>query len=254
MLVEPPRPVVPARAGLTIAAGVPLRTAASVAALVLAVLSRGDVVVLAALLALAAWHLPAVGAVVPALLASAWRWGSTSLDALAGAQAVLGPAGWTGPAAAAASAWVAAVAVVLAAPRRRGWGVATEVEVRGFHLLLADVPGVAAAVATGATAAVVVAGPAPGGAVWVRVLATVVATGLALVVAAWRTPRRGAVIDGIAIVAGLGALALAGLDAPALSGTFDGAALRTGAALAVAVAALAAVGERTVTAMRQQRA
>lgn len=237
MLVEPPRPVVPARAGLTIAAGVPLRTAASVAALVLAVLSRGDVVVLAALLALAAWHLPAVGAVVPALLASAWRWGSTSLDALAGAQAVLGPAGWTGPAAAAASAWLAAVAVVLAVSGR-----------------LPRPPSLVLAVATGATAAVVVAGPAPGGAVWVRVLATVVATGLALVVAAWRTPQRGAVIDGIAIVAGLGALALAGLDAPALSGTFDGAALRTGAALAVAVVALAAVGERTVTAMRQQRA
>lgn len=253
MLVEPPRPVVPARAGLTIAAGVPLRTASSVAALVLAVLSRGDVVVLAALLALAAWHLPAVGAVVPALLASAWRWGSTSLDALAGAQAVIGPAGWTGPKAAAASAWLAAVALVLAVPGRRP-RLTTEGGGTGGPSAALDASNLVLAIATGATAAVVIAGPAPGGAVWVRVLATVVATGLAFVVAARRTPRRGAVIDGVAIVAGLGALALAGLDAPALSGTFDGAALRTGAALALAVAGLAAVGERTVTAMRHQRA
>lgn len=252
MLVEPPRPLVPARAGLTIAAGAPLRTAAAVAALVLAVLSRGDVVVLAALLACAAWHPPALGAVVPALLASAWRWGSTSLDALAGAQAVLGPAGWTGTAAAAASSWLAAVALVLAVPGRLR---PPPIEVGGMggpHGAL-DAPNLVLAGATGAAAAVVVAGPAVGGAVWVRVLATVVATALALVVTAWRTPRRATLVDGVAIAAGLGALVLAGLDAPALSGTLDGAALRTGAAVAVAVTGVAVVGERAVTAMRRQR-
>jgi hypothetical protein len=80
-----------------------------------------------------------------------------------------------------------------------------------------------------------------------------VATALALVVTAWRTPRRATLVDGVAIAAGLGALVLAGLDAPALSGTLDGAALRTGAAVAVAVTGVAVVGERAVTAMRRQR-
>lgn len=277
MLVEPPRSLVPARAGLTIATGGPLRTAVSVAAVVLAVLSRGDVVVLAALLVLAAWHLPAVGAVVPALLASGWRWGSTSLDALAGAQAVLGPAGWTGPAAAVASSWLAALALVLALPGRlarpaigvAGMGgppgapdaphplrsvVRRQVGSMGGPGRAPDAPNLVLAVATGAAVAAVVAGPAPGGALWVRVVATTIATGLALVVGAWRTPRLGALIDGIAIGAGLGALALAGLDAPALSGTFDGVAARTGLALGLAVAGVAAVGQRAVAAMRQQRA
>lgn len=278
MLVEPPGPLVPAGAGLTTAAVGPLRTAASVAAAVLAVLSRGDVIVLAALLALAAWRLPAVAAAVPALLATAWRWGSTSLEALAGAQAVIGPAGWTGPTPAAVSSWLAAAALVLAVPgrqprspiepggmgdplgapdapnplrsvmRRRGRGMG------GPQAPAPGAPSLLGALAAGAAAAAVVAGPAPGGALWVRVLATIVATGLAVAVHAQRAPRLGAVIDGAAVVAGLGALALAGLDAPALSGTLDGPALRTGAALALAVAGLAVVGERTVTAMRRQRA
>ena len=83
---------------------------------------------LAALLALAAWRpLPAV-AIVTALVATAWRWSSTALEDIAGAQAVLGPAGVVDPPAAAAAAWLGAVAVLLATPdlrirargRRRG--------------------------------------------------------------------------------------------------------------------------------------
>ena len=96
-----------------------VRSAAAVAALVLAILSRGDALVLGALLVVVAWHLPAL-AVIPALLAASWRWGSTSLDALAGAQAVLGPAGFVGPTAAAAGSWLAAVANVLSPPPEGG--------------------------------------------------------------------------------------------------------------------------------------
>ncbi|MFL6204248.1 MAG: hypothetical protein ACJ739_02775, partial [Acidimicrobiales bacterium] len=95
---------------------VALRAAALVAALVLALLSRGDVIVLAALLAVGAWSpLPAI-AVVTALLAAAWRWSSTALEDIAGAQAVLGPAGVVDPPTHAAAAWLGAVAIVLATP------------------------------------------------------------------------------------------------------------------------------------------
>ena len=51
-------------------------------------------------------------------LAFAARWGTTSLDAISGAQAVLGPAGVVGPPLAAASAWCGAAALVLAVPGR----------------------------------------------------------------------------------------------------------------------------------------
>ena len=63
-----------------------------------------------------AWRpLPAV-AIVSALAATAWRWSSTALEDIAGAQAVLGPAGRRRPAAAAVAAWLGALAIVLATP------------------------------------------------------------------------------------------------------------------------------------------
>lgn len=261
-----------------------LRAAAAVAALVLAVLSRGDALVLAALLVVAAGRAPAL-AVVPALAASSWRWGSTSLEALAGGQAVLGPAGWVEPPSAAASAWLAALAIVLAMPRRPtssgtdvggmgGPAGATRAPKVGLAGRLAAVGGMGGparatgapnvtrhlpllvAVAAGATTAAVVAGPAPGGDLWVRAVGTAVGVLLALGVAGLRgrVARAASILDGTALSAGLAALVAASLDAPGWSGTVDVAALGEGLAITATVLSLtlvvlalpAALGNRRV--------
>ena len=78
------------------------------AATVVGVLSRGDALVLAVLLTLAAFDLAAGATSILVALAVLARLGTTSLTAMAGAQAVLGPAGATGPAIGALSAWLAA--------------------------------------------------------------------------------------------------------------------------------------------------
>jgi hypothetical protein len=111
----------------------------------MAAAATGDVVLLAVLLGIAAGDVIAGVVAGAASLSVLVRWGGTSLQALAGAQAVLGGAGWTGPAGAALSSWAAAAALVLVSPR--GW-----------------LP----SAAFGLTAAVVVAGPGIGGAVAVR--------------------------------------------------------------------------------------
>jgi len=202
-----------------------LRAVALAAALVLAVLSRGDVFVLAGLLAVGAWRpLPAV-AIASALAASAWRWGSTSLEDIAGAQAVLGPAGWVDPPSAAVGSWLGAAAIVLACSAPPGrWGR------------------VVAALAAGAAAAAVVAGPAPGGALWARAVVGALAALAAHLVSGLRGGggRRAAALDGLAIASGAGALALVGLDAPAWEGGFDAAALREGVLVATAAGLIVA--------------
>ena len=96
-----------------------LRVAALGAASAVAVLSRGDALVLAVLLGVTAFDLAsgtAAGLVAVGTLA---RLGTTSLAAAAGAQSVLGPSGITGPPSAALSAWLGAAALVLASPP--GW-------------------------------------------------------------------------------------------------------------------------------------
>jgi hypothetical protein len=234
-----------------------LRLATAAAALVLAVASRGDALGLSALLVVATWHLPSAVAIVLALAGSSWRWGSTSLEALAGAQAVLGPAGWTGSAAGAASSWLAAGAVVLAAGLHPTPG-RDEVGARAGTAPAPRTSNLVLAVAAGATAAAIVAGPAPGGVLVVRVLAGLVATGVVLVLLGRGVRHRAGVgaraMDIIAVAAGLGAVLLASVDAPAWSGTVDGGALRVGALLAVAVGALVAVGGSTVGAMGNREA
>jgi hypothetical protein len=227
-----------------------LRAAALAAALVLAVLSRGDVIVLAVLLVALAWRPVAVIAVAPALVAGGWRWGSTALEDIAGAQAVLGPAGTVGSATAAASAWVAAGAVLLVTP-----ALGTRSDGRGWP---PAIPAWLIAAAVGTSAAAIATGPAPGGAMWVRIFGSVVATGAALLVATRRRPdasaRRwstSAALDVAAGVAGIAALGLVAIDAPPWSGTIDGAALRTGAVLAVASVALVVAAVGVVGALRQ---
>ncbi len=215
-----------------------LRATAATAALVLAVLSRGDALVLAALVALAAWRPLPAAAVTMALGATAWRWGSTSLEEIAGAQAVLGPAGWVGANVDAVAAWLGALALVLAVPRLGG-----------------RAPQLVTAVATGAAAAAVVAGPAPGGDVWVRAIAGVVATGAAVVVA--RLRRAGGVtvlaLDAAALVAGVASLVAVGQESGPWAGTVSSDAVREGMAVAAAAGAVVLVVQLGRAVMEQRR-
>jgi hypothetical protein len=192
VLVEPPRPHVRYRAttssdgrALT-PSGPDLRHGAAAAAATVALLSTGDVVLLAVLLGLASGDLVATAAVSAAGLSVAFRWGSTSLDAIAGAQSVLGPGGAVGSGLAATAAWCAAAALVLASPR--GWR----------------------APAFGLAAALCVAGPAAaeGGDLALRVAAGAVGVGLA-VLAGRILPRAAARPSalGFAVVAGVLAVA-----------------------------------------------
>jgi hypothetical protein len=143
----------------------------------------GDILLLGALLAILAVDLVAGAGVALAAASVLVRWGSSSLDALAGNQAVLGAAGWSGPAAAAASAWCAAGAMIAASPG-----------------------GLVPSAAFGLAAANVVAGPGFGGDVVVRVAASAVG-----VAAAWAVGRAGvpAMTRLVAVAAGALAVALA---------------------------------------------
>jgi hypothetical protein len=148
------------------------RAALLVAALALALSSRGDVVVLTVLLGFGAGRRASGVAAAAALTAALVRWGSPSLGAIAGAQAVLGPAGWTGSIFAVASAWTGAAALMLAAISfDRTSTMLTALSVAPFAIAAADV----------------IAGPAPGGALAVRVVASAIAIVLSTVVARWRS-------------------------------------------------------------------
>jgi len=220
MLVEPPRPRVSGRAGPPVlntvaprvrlrrrgevgpaprrsgpierrdgSALVPVRLALLVAAFVLAVASRGDVFVLALVLGLGVGRRASAFAAVVGLVAAMVRWGSPSLRAIAGAQAVLGPAGWTGSRAAVASAWLGAMALVAAARRGpRVVSLATCVSLAPFAVAAADV----------------VVGPSLGGAVGWRVLASIAAFGLALVFSRWRSAPEYAIAFGLAALLAAG--------------------------------------------------
>ena len=192
-----------------------LRRVTAGAATVVAVGSIGDLIVLAALLVLASGELaPALTAVLVAG-AVVLRFGSSSLSAVAGAQAVLGPAGVVGPASAAASGWLGAAGLVVAAPP--GW----------------------AAVAFGLCAAVIVGGPAPRtpSDLGVRVAASLVAVAVAAGASRW-LPRRAAWLG---VAAGAGSVALAARRWRTVVAPGWGPAQR-GLAVAVAVSLLVAVG------------
>jgi len=247
VLVEPPRQDVPPRHGVT---PLGLRAAALTAALVLAVLSRGDVIALAVLLAVGTWRpLPTV-AIVSALGATAWRWSSTGLDDITGAQAVLGPAGVVDPPLAAVAAWVSALAIVLATPNL--------VEAHRREIADGDVGLVVLAwlpwVTSGATAALIVAGPALGGDVWARLLATAVGVALAAWVGGGRSPFSRAVLERAAAGLGLASLVAVAIDAPTLGEVLDVDALVEGVALGLAAGALAWAVGAVVTHHQRARA
>lgn len=223
-----------------------VRGTAATAALVLAALSRGDAIVLAALLLIAVSR-PLALAVVPALLAASWRFASTSLEAVAGAQAVLGPAGLVGPVRAAAASWLAATALVLCTPAWAGLRTGPTAAPARALQAIGGVTGLTAA-ALGAAAAAVVAGPSLQGDWWVRVLATGLAVALGLGVGRLRQWRAGP-FDALALAAALGAVALGASEAPTWSGTVDAGAARSGLVLAAAVAAVASVGSTALRAL-----
>ena len=149
----------------------------------------------------------AVGAVAFAGLALVERWGTTSLDAVAGAQSVLGPGGLVGPPNAAASAWFAAAALVLASPWVDGDDGPAERRVAPSALALA--------LATGPAAAVMVAGPHFATDLPVRLAATLVGVVLAAGVASFRWPQ---VTTAVALASGVIAAALAAMAATARVG------------------------------------
>ena len=91
-------------------------------------------VLLAALLGVAGGDVLAAAAAAVAALSFAVRWGATSLEAIAGAQAVLGPGGAVAPPVATASAWCAALALLLLSPRdwrAPAFGLAAAIGVAG---------------------------------------------------------------------------------------------------------------------------
>jgi hypothetical protein len=138
------------------------------------------------LLGIVALDLATVMVAGAAITASVLRWGSSSLPAIAGAQAVLGPAVLVAPAAAALSAAATALALVCVAP-----------------------PGPLAA-PFGIAAAVLAAGPAAStpSRLAVRVAAAAAGALLALVISRRvPRPRRFQVAAGAAIVACAAALA-----------------------------------------------
>lgn len=165
------------------------RAALLAGALALALTSRGDVVVLALLLGFGSARRSSGIAAAAALAAALVRWGSPGLGAIAGAQGVLGPAGWTGSSFAVASAWLGATALVLAAVSLdRRSVVVTALSVSPFAIAAADL----------------VVGPAPGGALALRVVASVAAVIVTTLVARWRA------LPSVAVASGAIALLCAG--------------------------------------------
>jgi hypothetical protein len=189
--------------------------ALAVAALVVAASSKGDAIVLGLVLVLMELRPATLVAVAAALGASSWRWGSTSLDALAGAQSVLGPAARVGPTAAAAGSCLAALALLLTLAR------GTE----PVRLL-----------AIGATVAAVLAGPGPGGQIVLRVGVALVVAGLALVLGRLVESRRGVgrVAEAAAVLAGAGAFVAVAPNAPVWPPDVDLGLVTTGVAVAAA--------------------
>ena len=187
-----------------------MRRAATAAAAVLLLGSIGDGAVVVFLLAMAAADAASVLVAVLVGAATVLRFGSSSLGALAGAQAVLGPGGVVGPARAAASTWLAAAALLVAAP------------------------GGLQAVPYGLAAGALVAGPAPRtpSDLLVRAGAALAGGGLGWAAGRWLPPSW--MWGGVAV--GAGAVALVAdrrraLVGPSLAGLGEGATVALAAGL-----------------------
>lgn len=183
----------------TSAAGVPagtIETAAAVGAAGLALTSTGSMVVAAVLLGVAARSRWTGVASLLAVAAVGVRFSTVTFDDLAGLQSVLGSAGTIGATTAAASAWVAAGAVIV--------GVRTPTGATGLHCILL-------ALAAGGLATAIAVGPGPGGELALRVGATVLATVFVFVsTTVVRGGRAGTARTIVSVVAGVAAIVLAG--------------------------------------------
>lgn len=215
-----------------------LGLAAGAGAAAMVVSSSGEVVLLAVLLGLAAADAFAGAVALLALGAVALRWGTTSLDAIAGAQTVLGPGAAVGPIAAAASAACAAAALVLV--RARGW----------------------AALLFGVTAALIVAGPGAGRPelAVVRAGAAILGAGLALGAQRWAPPVWRRLALGLAAAAVFLAVVAVPAAARALwlglnpfGQEWTGVGLNRGALAAAAAAGIFLVGRRIWASYRPGR-
>lgn len=228
------------------------RLAAASGALVLALASQGDVLVLGALLAVAAWR-PAAVAGWAALVLVGWRWGVTALPGIAGAQDVLGAGGWVGPTRAAAATWAAAVAVALSAPDP-AWRTVVATLVDGQRVATVEPAGLIGLLATGATVGLVLAGPALAERPLVRVGGLLLGVVLA---ALGRALHRGLGrrAEIAALAAAVAAAALLVPVLPGWAGTVAGDAVGRGLLVAAAAgsAAVVAVLARGAVLIRQAR-
>ncbi len=139
---------------------------AAAGALFVALVGRGDLLFLGALLALALADRRSSLAALLAVAAVAARWGTTSLETITGALTTLGPGLRVGPPLAAAALGLAAVSLLIAGLGAPG------------------LPRVAAGVVAGAVAGGPV-GAASAGAIVVGVLAVVAGAILSVVLARW---------------------------------------------------------------------
>lgn len=172
-----------------------IETGAAAGAAGLALTSTGSMVVAVVFLAVAARSRWTLTALLLTVAAVGVRFTTVGFDDIAGIQSVLGPAGTVGPVTAAASAWFAAAATVLA--------VRAPLGTTNLHRVMV-------ALAGGALAASVAVGPGPGGDLVPRIAATIVATVLAF--ALTTTDDRPAIARAravLAIVAGVVAVVLA---------------------------------------------
>jgi hypothetical protein len=146
-----------------------LRLGLATAVVAMVATSTGDILVVSVALGLLAADAVVGATAVLVGLATVARWSSSSLGALAGGQAVVGAAGWTGSWPSVLSSWAAAVALVLVCPAGR-----------------------APPVAFGVVAGAVVVGPAVGGSMGnlaVRLAVSAAAVGAAALLAR-QAPRR----------------------------------------------------------------
>ena len=156
-------------------------------AIAVTVVAHGPALVLAALVAVTLAYPLGLATSSLAFVATTIRWGSGWLVALAGAQAVLGPAITVGPVASAASSWCAAASLVVAVPDRS----------------------LVVAAGVGTVAALLAAGPGGWDGIAVRVLATAVAVGATVLVGRLGRARMRAIAAAVLAVAAV-VLAAAG--------------------------------------------
>lgn len=157
-----------------------LRLIAATSAVVLALSSKGDITILVTLLAFVSHERKSTLGILAVGASVVFRYGTSSLEALAGAQSVLGPAGLVGPTGLALSAWLGSLCLLCA-----GFGLGTT-PLRGDGVEASQAQGLPpslVALALGASASVLTVGPSISRGLLLRAVSTAVGTSLTFVVA-----------------------------------------------------------------------